>query len=75
MKKGLKYPGVLAIYDRSPDGISSGNKTHLVKYHYHMHRDSNHFGPVVAGFFTVTNIANYINNVVVCEKRQNKGLN
>lgn len=70
VKKGLKYPGVLAVYDRSPNGVSSGNKTYLVKHHYRMHRDSNHFGPVVAGFFTVTNIVNYINNVIVREKKK-----
>lgn len=69
IKHGLKYPGVLAVYSRSPNSISSGGKTHLIKYHYRMHRDSNHFNPLTAGFFTLTNIANYITNVTVREKK------
>lgn len=70
IKHGLKYPGVLAIYDRSPGSISSGGKTHLIKYHYRMHRDSNHFNPLIAGFFTLTNIVNYINNITLREKKK-----
>ena len=69
VRRGLKYPGVLAVYDRSPDSISSGGKVHLVKYHYRMHRDSNHFSPLTAGFFTMANIANYIVNITVREKK------
>lgn len=69
VRRGLKYPGVLAIYDRSPNSISSGNKTHLVKYHYRMHRKANKFGPLRASFFTVTNVVNYINNITIREKK------
>ena len=76
VRHGMKYPGVLAIYDRSPGSLSSGGKAHLVKHHYRMHRDANRFNPLVASFFTATNIVNYINNIVVCEKKQSlKGEN
>lgn len=68
--RGLKYPGVLAVYRRGMNGISSGGKIHLIKYHYRMHRDSNHFNPLVAGFFTITNIINYLNNIVLLERKR-----
>ncbi len=68
-RKGLKYPGNLAIYDRNPHGISSGSKHVLIKHHYHTHREANHFNPVTASFFTMTNIANYIGNIVLHDKR------
>lgn len=69
VRRGSKYPGALAVYDRSPNGVSSGNKVRLIKHHYRMHRDSNHFGPVLAGALTMMNVANYIVNITVREKR------
>lgn len=69
VRRGLKYPGNLAVYERNPDSISSGSKTHLIKYHYRVHRDVNHFWPLKAGFFTMANVMNYINNVIFREKR------
>ena len=71
VKRGLKYPGVLAVYERSPGSVSSGGKKHLIKYHYRMHKSSNHFGPIVAGLFTIANIVNYVGNITVREKKQN----
>lgn len=70
VKKGLRYPGVLAVYNRNPDGISSGSKAHLIKYHYQMHRDANNFSPIKAGFFTVANVINYANNIIFREKKK-----
>ncbi len=68
--RGAKYPGILANYSRNPSGISSGNKTRLIKYHYRMHRQSNHFDPFTSSFFTFTNIVNYIFNVTFWEKHK-----
>lgn len=72
VRRGLKYPGVLAIYNRGQNGISSGGKVHLIKYHYRMHRNSNHFNPITAGIFTTTNIINYFTNISLREKKYNK---
>lgn len=69
VRRGLKYPGVLAIYEHGRGGISSGSKVKLIRYHYRMHREANHFGSIRAGFFTVANVVNYVNNVLVKEKR------
>lgn len=66
---GTKCPGVLAVYDRSPDGVSSGGKISLIKYHYRMHRDVNHFDPIRAGFFAGVNIVNYFGNIIMREKK------
>lgn len=71
--KGLKYPGILAVYDRNPNSVSSGSKTHLIKYHYRMHRQCNHFNPLTSGFFTITNIINYIGNITIREQEISDG--
>lgn len=68
VKKGLKYPGLLATYNRSSSSLSSGKKTQLIKHHYRMHRQVNGFSPLVAGFFTFTNAINYLFNISFGEK-------
>ena len=66
---GKKCPGILASYRRTKSSLSSGSKVSLIKYHYQMHRQSNEFIPPVALFFTITNIVNYVINIVFREKR------
>lgn len=68
VKCGTKYPGILATYYRSNSGISSGRKVSLIKHHYYMHRNANGFGRLKAGFFTFTNIINYLYNIAFHEK-------
>ena len=72
VRRGYKYPGNLAIYKKSENSISSGNKIFLVKHHYRMHREANEFGPIKAGFFTVMNVMNYMNNIVIHERKNKK---
>lgn len=68
VRKGYKYDEVLSMYRKSNSSLSSGKKTHLLKYHYVMHRNINGFNPIVSLFFTGTNGINYILNKVVREK-------
>lgn len=68
LRRGYKYPGILAVYDRGKDGLSSGKKIKLLKYHYRLHRDVNKFNPVTACFLTFSNVCNYALNVFIREK-------
>lgn len=68
LKCGYKYPGMLAVYERGKDGLSSGKKIKLLKYHYHLHRDVNGLNPVLACFLTFSNVCNYALNIFIREK-------
>lgn len=65
VRKGYKYPEILALYRKSSGSLSSGRKIGLLKYHYYMHRNINCFNPIVALFFTITNGTNYLINKTV----------
>ena len=65
VKRGFKYPEILALYRKSSGSLSSGGKIGLLKYHYYMHRNINCFNPVIALFLTFINGINYLVNKVV----------
>ena len=68
-KYGAKYPGLYAVYDRGKNGLSSGRKSKLIKYHYQLHRRINGFNPALAAFFTLANICNYLLNIAILERK------
>lgn len=69
VRRGAKYQGILASYKRNPQGVSAGHKFKLIKHHYLMHRKANHFDPLTASFFTLTNVVNYLNNITFRERK------
>lgn len=69
IKHGYKCDGVLSLYRKGTDSLSSGRKIGLLKYHYEMHRRINKFNPVVSLFFTFTNGINFIINKKIRERK------
>ena len=71
VKKGYKLNEILASYRKVSSSISSGSKVGLLKFHYQMHREVNKFNPIVASFFTCTNILVYFANKIFRDKEVN----
>lgn len=73
LKKGYKYNEILSMYRKANlNTISSGSKVKLLKYHYELHKNINKFNFIVALFFTITNIINFIINKKIREKTVRK---
>ena len=66
---GYKYDEILSLYRRNVTSLSSGRKYKLLKYHYQLHRNINEFNSIVALFFTLTNIFNYVINRYIRDKK------
>lgn len=70
VKKGYKLNEILSVYRSSDSSLSSGKKASLLKYHYELHTKINEFNCILASFFTLTNIVNYIINKKIRDKKK-----
>lgn len=69
LRVGYKYNEILAQYRKTKDTtLSSGKKTKLIKYHYQLHTKVNGLNVILATFFTIGNIVNYIFVRIMKEK-------
>lgn len=69
VKVGFKCDGILSMYRKSDNSLSSGKKAKLLKYHYTLHRKINCFNPITASVLTLSNVINYFINIKIRDKK------
>lgn len=68
VRVGYKCNGVLSIYRKTNNSISSGSKFKLLKYHYQLHKNINKFNFILAGLLTIMNAIVFFANKIFREK-------